>query len=188
MALGTLLGLLAGYMRGPLEYAIDVVTNAALAVPPLVLLLALTSVFKPSAQSLIVALGFVAVPLFARVAKANTVLYAKREWVVAARASGAGPLRTVAREVVPSVLLPVLSFAIVTAAALIIAEGSLSYLGLGVRPPQPSWGAMIAAGQPNMQAFPHEVFVPAAAFFFTVVSLNLIGDWCRQRVAAGGAR
>lgn len=186
MVFGTALGVVSGYFRGRVEWVIDVLTTSAMAFPPLIFLIALASVLKPSTWSLTLSLAALGVPLYARVARANTLVIAEREFVVAARSMGAGRFRILAREILPNVQLPVLSYSLVAAAALIVAEGSLSFLGLGVRPPQPSWGGMIAAARPDMDTDPHLVVTPAAFFFLTVFSLNVIGDWARGRLGVIG--
>jgi peptide/nickel transport system permease protein len=181
MAVGIALGVTAGYFRGKIDTVISILMDALLAFPPLVLLLALASVLKPSLKNLILALGFLVIPTFGRIARANTLVIARREFVLAAKVMGATHWRLLIREVVPNVLLPVSSYAFIVVASLIVAEGSLSFLGLGVPPPQPSWGGMIAAGQPNLATDPHLVFVPALFLFLTVFSFNAVGDRVRAR-------
>lgn len=181
MAMGIALGVIAGYFRGKVDAAINVLMDALLAFPPLALLLALASVFEPSLRNLIFALGLLVIPTFGRIARANTLTVASRDFVLAARLLGAGHVRILVREILPTVLLAVSSFAFIVIAALIVAEGSLSFLNLGIPPPQPSWGGMIAAGQPYLGTEPFLVFVPAVMLFVTVFSLNTVGDAVRAR-------
>jgi peptide/nickel transport system permease protein len=187
IAAGTALGVIAGYFRGLAESAIDVLTTTVLAFPPLIFLMAITAVLAPNLRSLVLALALLSIPMFARIARASTISYANRDFVIAARSMGASNRRVLLREITPNVLLPVLSFSLVFAAVVIVAEGSLSFLGLGIRPPQPSWGGMVAAGKQYMNQHPHLVFVPAVPFILTVFSLNVVGDWARARFQ-GGAR
>jgi len=181
MLVGGLLGMLAGYARGRVDATIGVLTDAVLAFPPLILLLALTGVMTQSLRTLVIALSILSIPSFVRLARANTLVMAEREFVLAARAIGAGDLRILFREILPNVVLPVASYAFIIIAAVMVAEGSLSFLGLGIPPPQPSWGGMIAAGRDFLGDYPWEVFVPAAPLLLTVLSFNVIGDWARRR-------
>jgi peptide/nickel transport system permease protein len=185
LVVGGMLGLLAGYFRSTIDAVFDVLTNAMLAFPPLIFLIAITAVVSPSRWSLIISLSVISVPLFGRVARANTLSFVNREFVTAARAMGARHRRIMFREIVPNVVLPLLSFALTMSAVMIVAEGSLSFLGLGIRPPTPSWGVMISEARPRMRTDPHATMVPAIVFFLTVLSLNTVGDWARARF--GGA-
>jgi len=182
LVVGTVGGMLAGYYRKAADTAFEIVTNVLLAFPPLIFLIALVAALRPSITTLAAGLALVAVPTFARIARANTIAFADREFVTAARAMGATDLRILGREVLPNVMLPVMSFALVVAAALVVAEGSLSFLGLGVPPPAPSWGGMIASGREELYDHAHLVLVPGLFFFLTVFSLNRVGDWARGRV------
>jgi len=182
MLIGTAAGLTAGYFRRAFDVVFDLSTNTILAFPPLILLIALVALREPSAVTLAIGLGVVGAPTFARIARANTIAYAEREFVTAAKAMGTSNFRVVTREILPNVLLPVVSFATVVAATLVVAEGSLSFLGLGVPPPTPSWGGMIAAGRESLYENPALVLVPGVFFFLTVFALNRVGDWARGRV------
>lgn len=182
MVTGTAAGLVAGYFRRAFDVVFDLTTNTILAFPPLILLIALVALREPSAVTLAIGLGAVGAPTFARIARANTIAYAEREFVIAAKSMGATSARILWREILPNALLPVVSFATVVAATLVVAEGSLSFLGLGVPPPAPSWGGMIAAGRESLYENPALVLVPGTFFFFTVFALNRVGDWARGRV------
>lgn len=181
MIVGGTIGLLAGYLRGWFDKVAAIVTDSLLAYPPLVLLLAITSTMGSSLRSLVISLGLLAVPTFTRLARANTLAVAQREFVTASRALGGRQMRIVFREIMPNVIFPVASYAFVMAAVVIVAEGSLSFLGLGIPPPAPSWGGMISAAKDRLATQPHLVFIPAAAMFLTIFSLNVIGDWARTR-------
>jgi peptide/nickel transport system permease protein len=187
LVVGTLAGMLAGYYRRAADTVFDIVTNVLLAFPPLIFLIALVAALRPSIVTLAAGLALVAVPSFARIARANTIAFAERDFVTAARAMGATDARILGREVLPNVLLPIMSFALVGAAALVVAEGSLSFLGLGVPPPAPSWGGMIASGREELYDHAHLVLVPGSFFFLTVFALNRVGDWARGRVGRESA-
>jgi peptide/nickel transport system permease protein len=180
MVVGGLLGTAAGYFGGKIDGAFGLVMDSALAFPPLILLLAVTTVFTPSLPSLAAALAVLAVPAFARLARAGTLPLRNREFVVAARAMGARDLRIILREIVPSIVPALMAYGFIVAATVIVAEGSLSFLGLGIPPPTPSWGGMIADGRSFLADSPLLVFVPATALILTVHSLNVVGDWARQ--------
>ncbi|WP_214104050.1 ABC transporter permease [Acrocarpospora catenulata] len=179
---GTVLGMVAGYLRGLTDSVFEIGTNVLLAFPPLIFLIALAAVTPPSILTLVVGLAIIGVPTFARIARANTIAFANREFVTASTAMGATNIRVLTRDILPNVMLPVTSFALLVAAALVVAEGSLSFLGLGVPPPAPSWGGMIAAARDQLADHPHLVAVPGGFFFLTVFSLNSLGDYARGKV------
>ena len=181
LAVGTGIGIIAGYYRAKAEAFIDLLTNTLLALPPLVFLLALVAVLQPSLQTLFIAFAVLTVPTIVRLAKANTYAFAQREFVVAAGALGATDRRILVREILPNVARPLLSYSTVIVAALIVAEASLSFLGLGIKPPSPSWGNMIAESQTNIQQDPHAIVVPATVLFVTVFSFNRLGEAGRVR-------
>ncbi|SDH71950.1 ABC transporter permease [Pseudonocardia oroxyli] len=179
--IGTVLGLVAGYFRGLVDAVIMYVTDALLAFPPLVLLLTIASVLQPSFTTLVIGLTLLVIPTFARLARANTLNWASRDFVLAARNMGWGALRIAFREVLPNVIPSVLAYFPTVIAALIVAEGSLSFLGLGVPSPTPSWGGMIADGKDFLRTDPLLVFVPAMVIFVTIFALNQCGDYARNR-------
>ncbi|GAA2586000.1 ABC transporter permease [Dactylosporangium fulvum] len=180
LVVGGTLGMLAGYFRGTTERLIVAATDAMMAVPALVLLLALMATLGSSVQNLIVGLGLLGVPAFVRLTRANTLVYTKREFIVAARSLGASNRRILAREIVPNILPAVAAYAFLVVGILIIAEGSLSFLGVGVPPPASSWGMMIAEGRDSLRQAPWVSFIPSAFMFLTVLSFNLIGDRLRE--------
>lgn len=187
MVLGVTFGMIAGYFRGAADAAISLGVNLILAFPTLVFLLALVAVLTPSATSLTLGLALMGAPAFARVARANTIAFSEREFVIAAKALGASPFRIVTRELLINVMLPMTSLFLVIMSMLVVAEGSLSFLGMGVPPPTPSWGGMLAAGRDSFRAAPHLIYVPAIFFFLTVFSFNRLGDWVRSRIGRESA-
>ena len=181
LALGTGLGLVAGYYKGRVEAVLNLLTDSLLAFPPLVFLLALVAVLRPSLKSLFIAFALLTVPTIIRLAKANTFVFTQRDFVLAAEALGARHRRIICREVLPNVLRPLLSYSMVIVASLIVAEASLSFLGLGIKPPSPSWGNMIAESQTVLQRDPHAILVPASVLFLTVFAFNRLGEAGRAR-------
>lgn len=179
---GTSLGIIAGYFRGKVEAVINIVTDTLLAIPPLVLLLGITVVLTPSLRNLVVGLAVLGTPTFTRLARASTLTVSRREFVAAAQILGAPRWRVVLREITPNVLLPVGSFCAEIIGVFIVAESSLSFLNLGVPPPQPTWGGMIAEGYPDLSTAPALTFVPTVALFLTVFSFKIVGDRLRSRL------
>lgn len=182
LLVGGALGVLAGYYRGRVDAVVVAAMDIILAFPALALLLAITFYLGPSLPNLILALGFLSIPASARVARANTLSMARREFVLAAKAMGASDLYILVREIVPNVVMPLLVFAMLLVAVLIVAEGTLSFLGLSVPPPTPSWGAMIEEGRELLDQAPHVTMIPAAVMCLTVLSFNLIGDRLRSLI------
>ncbi|BBO74806.1 glutathione ABC transporter permease GsiD [Desulfosarcina widdelii] len=185
LLIGGLLGCLAGYFRGPLESTIVAVMDIVLAFPGLVLLLAVTFYLGASLQNLIFSLGFLTIPAFCRVARAKTLALSNLEFVQAARLTGAGDMAILLREIIPNVIVPVAIYGLLVAAFMIMAEGALSFLGLGIPAPTSSWGGMIAEGKEVLDESPHVSMIPAAMMFLTVVSFNLLGDSLRSYFERG---
>lgn len=179
---GGLLGLLAGFSRGRTDRFIMSLADAALAFPPIIVLMVIMAVRGQSMTNLVLGLGIVYIPTFVRLSRANTLVFMQREFILAARALGAKSSRVMLREVLPNVVPPVAAYAFIVMAMLIVAEGSLSFLGLGTPPPTPSWGAMIAAGRTDLATAPHISLVPAAIMFMTVLAFNMLGDRLRERL------
>jgi len=180
MLAGSLLGLLAGYCGGRTDGLVMRVMDAVLSFPPLVLALALGAVLGAGLAGVLLALGVVYAPTFARLMRGQVLSIAARDYVDAARALGAPGWRIAARHVVPNAINPIIVQASLSVAFAILAEASLSFLGLGIQPPQASWGSMINAGRGYLQQAPWIVFGPGAALFVTVVGLNFVGDAVRD--------
>jgi peptide/nickel transport system permease protein len=179
LVIGGALGMLAGYFRGRFESIVVGSMDVLLAFPPLILALAVTAYLGQSIFNLTCILGALSVPAFMRVTRAATLTLARREFVIAAQALGASHARILLRELLPNVLLPAGAFFLLGVAVIIVVEGSLSFLGLGVPPPISSWGSMIGEGRESLDVAPRLAFLPAAAMFLTVLSFNLVGDTLR---------
>lgn len=177
---GGAIGMIAGYLRGKTDTAVSILSDTLLAFPPLILLMALVAVLEPNIRNVTIALGIMVVPTYIRLVRANTMRLANREFVTASRSLGAGARRIMVKEITPNLVLPVLSYSFMVVAVLIVAEASLSYLGLSVPRPEPTWGNMIAAGQKDFQEYPYIVLIPGAVLFLTVFSLNRIGETARR--------
>jgi peptide/nickel transport system permease protein len=197
LAVGGTLGLISGYYRGRIDTMLTSVFNILLAIPQFVLAVALVSVLandsidkagipQPVTSGrrllvLVVALGIVSAPILARITRANTLQWAQRDFVLAARAQGAKNRRIMVREVLPNVMPAMFSIALLGIAVAMVAEGGLSILGVGVHLPGVSWGSLIAAGRNSLQDQPSVVFEPIICLFLTVLSLNYLGDVVRAR-------
>lgn len=181
MGIGCLLGLANAYFRGPVSTFIDLFSDAVLAFPGLVLLLAVASVIQPSLLSLSVLLGLLSVPASQRITAANARTHLARDYVLAARALGAPAWRLLLREVLPNIAHSLFAFAFLLVAFFMVIAGALDFLGVGVPPPRPSWGGMIAAGVDNLRTQPYLVFVPSIVLLLTVFAFNTIGDRLRER-------
>jgi peptide/nickel transport system permease protein len=176
---GGTLGMSAGYFRRSTETVILGAVDVLLAFPPLVLALAVTAYLGQTVANLTYVIGVLSIPAFTRVARAATLGLAEREFVLAARAAGASELRILIRELLPNVILPMLAFFLLAVAVTIVVEGALSFLGLGVPPPAPSWGSMIGEGRESLEIAPRIAFLPAIAMFLTVLAFNFVGDTFR---------
>jgi peptide/nickel transport system permease protein len=177
---GGALGLIAGYFRGWLETITVGASDVLLAFPPLVLALAVTAYLGQSVPNLILVLAILTIPAVTRIARAGTLALRGRDFVTAARALGASHTRIMLREILPNIALPLTAYFLVLVAVIVTAESILSFLGLGVPPPLPSWGSMIAEGRDNLELAPHIAFIPAAVMFLTVLAFNLVGDRLRS--------
>lgn len=185
LVIGGLLGIMAGYYRGWTESVITCCMDVILAFPGLVLLLAVGFYFGTNLWTLIPTLGFLSVPAFCRVSRAATLQLADREFVLAAKMIGNGNCAILTREILPNVAIPLCVYGLIVMALMVVVEGVLSFLGLSVPPPTPSWGGMIAGGREVLGEAPHVCLIPATVLFLTVLSLNVLGDtlrgWTRSR-------
>jgi peptide/nickel transport system permease protein len=178
---GGLLGAFAGYVGGWRDNVTMRVLDVLIAFPSLVLAVAIAERLGPSKTHAIWALLFFSVPAFARIARAATLRVREQNYIVAAGLSGTGHTRTLLRHIAPNILPQLLTFAFLGMGITIVLEGALSFLGLGIPPPAPSWGNMIAAGQGILSAQPKFTMLPSAALFITVIAFNLLGESLRAR-------
>jgi ABC-type dipeptide/oligopeptide/nickel transport system permease subunit len=177
---GCFLGLVAGYSGGRMDDVVMRVMDAVLSFPALVLALALGAVLGAGLSGVLITLGIVYTPTFARLMRGQVLTIRTREYIDAARLLGAADWQILQRHVLPNAAAPIVVQASLSVAFAILAEASLSFLGLGIQPPEPSWGSMINAGRGYLQQAPWIVFGPGAALFLTVLSLNFVGDAIRD--------
>lgn len=178
--IGTFLGVTAGYIRGAAGAAIMRFTDLMMAFPALLLGIALASLLKPSLFIVALVIALVNWVQIARVVYAQTLALSEREFVEAARALGAGPWRILLRHLVPHLIPTVLVYGTLGIATTVLYEATLSFLGVGVQPPTPSWGKMIFESQSYYLTAPWLVFIPGAAILIVALAFNLVGDGLRD--------
>ena len=179
-AIGVPLGLAAGYHRGALDQLIMRLTDAWLAFPFLILAIGLVTIMGPSLTNATLAIGLGATPTYIRLTRGLALSTKEEDYVLAARALGAGDLRLMRRHVFPNIFSAILVQATVSIPTAIIAEAILSFLGLGVQPPAPSWGTMLNAAQQFLETAPWMAYWPGLAIFSLALSFNLAGDGLRD--------
>ena len=184
VVVGGLLGSFVGFVRGKREAVVMASIDIILAFPGLVLLLTVVTLLGSRDLRVIsLVVGFLSIPVYTSVARANALAISQREFVVAARAMGTKDRAILFREVIPNVLPTVLAYALVSAAVIIVLEGALAFLALSVQPPTASWGNMINQARADLRLTVMPAFWPALALVMTVFSLNNVGDWLRRRNA-----
>jgi len=179
-SVGTLLGLIGGYFGGTADAVIMRVLDGVLAFPSIILALAIVTALGPGLGNAMLAIGIVTIPNFARIVRGSVLSLKEKEFVEAARAGGATARYIMLRVLLPNCLSPLLVQASVSFANAILTEAALSFLGLGVQPPTPSWGAMLDAGRKYLDQTGWYSFTAGAAIFLSVLSLNLVGDGLRD--------
>jgi ABC-type dipeptide/oligopeptide/nickel transport system permease subunit len=180
VVVGCCIGLAAGYWGGRLDGVLMRMIDAVLSFPALVLALALGAVLGAGLGGVLIALGVVYTPTFARLMRGQVLSVRTRDYVHAARVIGGADWQILLRHVLPNASTPIVVQASLSVGFAILAEASLSFLGLGVQPPDPSWGSMINTGRGYLQQAPWIVFGPGAALFVTVLGLNFVGDAVRD--------
>jgi peptide/nickel transport system permease protein len=184
--LGTLLGTALGYFGGLADEVLMRIVDVLLAFPGLLLAIFITAVLGPSLPGLIFALCATGWVSYARLARAQVLVLREREFVMAARALGASPLRIMARHLIPNLMGPILVQATFGIPAAILAEAALSFLGLGVPAGTPSWGALVDQGTPHLLDAPYVAIFPGAAIALAVFGFNSLGDALRDRLDPKG--
>ncbi|MGH8713402.1 MAG: ABC transporter permease [Casimicrobiaceae bacterium] len=180
LSLGVPVGLLAGYAGGWTDALISRLTDAMLACPFLILAIALAAFLGPSLTNAMIAIGISATPVFIRLTRAQVLSVKVEDYVEAARAVGNSHLRIALRHILPNVVAPLIVQATLAIAAAVIAEASLSFLGLGQQPPAPSWGSMLNTAKNYIDNAPWMAIWPGLSIFLLVLSFNLLGDGLRD--------
>jgi peptide/nickel transport system permease protein len=185
-AIGVPVGLVSGYVGGALDAVLMRLIDAMLAIPFLILAIALAAFLGPSLTDAMIAIGIAQIPIFARLTRGQVLTIKEEDYIEAADAVGNPHRRIVWRHIFPNAVPPILVQASLAAATAIIAEASLSFLGLGQQPPNPSWGSMLNAARSFMSQAPWMAFWPGLAIFMLVLSLNLFGDGLRDALDPRG--
>ncbi len=181
LILGGMFGILAGYLGGPADTLISRAMDVIVAFPSLVLLLVVASYLGPSQLNVILAISIFSVPAFARLARAVTLRLRSLTYISAAQLAGQKDVVVMVRHIVPNVVPQLLTYSVLHVGIVIVIEAALSFLGVGMPPPAPSWGSMISSGQLYLSTAPQLVLVPSAVLFITVILFNLVGDAVRER-------
>ena len=179
---GVLLGLVAGYYRGKLDSIIMRIGDIQLAVPPLILAVGIIAVLGRGLGNLMIVLGITGWMTYGRLVRGEVLSVREKEFVDAARAIGCNDWRIMFRHILPNVAHPILVFASLDVAAMILVESTLSFLGLGVAPPTPSWGSMIADGRDYLATSWWVSVFPGVAILVTILGINLLADWLREKL------
>lgn len=180
LLIGVPVGMLAGYVGGWVDALISRITDAMLACPFLILAIALAAFLGPSLGNAMIAIGITATPIFVRLTRGATMAVKVEDYVEAARAVGNPHRRIAIRHILPNIIPPVMVQATLAIAAAIIAEASLSFLGLGQQPPSPSWGSMLNTAQRFIEQAPWMAIFPGLSIFIVVLAFNLFGDGLRD--------
>jgi peptide/nickel transport system permease protein len=180
LAVGVPIGLVSGYVAGALDATVMRLIDAMLAIPFLILAIALAAFLGPSLTNAMIAIGITQMPIFARMTRGQVLQVKHEDYIEAARAVGNRQTRIVLRHILPNIVPPLLVQATLATATAIIAEASLSFLGLGQQPPYPSWGSMLNTAKNFMAQAPWMAIWPGLAIFSLVLSLNLFGDGLRD--------
>ncbi|WP_420596623.1 nickel transporter permease [Deinococcus sp.] len=188
LVIGTAIGLIAGYLGGWIDDVLMRLTDALLALPFLVLAIALAAILGPSLQNTMIAIAVVTAPAFARITRGEVLSQRGRDYVQAAQALGAKDSRLIVRHLLPNISGALIVQTSLAVANAILAESSLSFLGLGVQPPTPSWGSMLNAARGYLADAPWMAVFPGLAIFLAVLAFNLLGDGLREALDPRGQR
>jgi ABC-type dipeptide/oligopeptide/nickel transport system permease subunit len=186
LTIGVSIGATAGYFGGRVDMALSRVVDTLMAFPTLALLITLNAILGGNLLTVVLIIGTTVWASYARVSRAEALSLREREFVVAARAIGVPNARIIARHLLPNIVGPLIVLASLDIGSLIILESALSFLGLGVKPPTPSWGGMLADGRAFIRTYPHIAIFPGIAITLTVLAFNLFGDGLRDALDPRG--
>jgi ABC-type dipeptide/oligopeptide/nickel transport system permease subunit len=180
IVIGTILGAVAGYWGGASDNVIMRLMDVILAFPSLILAIAIVTVLGPGLINALLAIGFVSIPVYARIIRASVLSVRETDYVQADRALGVSSTRILFHRILPNALTPLVVAGTLGIATAILDAAALSFLGLGAQPPMPEWGSMLGAERNQVFTAPHLVFFPGIAIMLTVLSFNLLGDGLRD--------
>lgn len=178
--IGTFFGVISGFFRGRVDNLIMRLVDIQMTIPFLVLALVIMAVLQPGLQNIIIVLVITGWVRYARIARAQTMVVKQNEFVLAAEALGAGKIRIMCSDVTPNIMIPLLILGTLEVGQMILAEAALSFLGLGVQPPTPTWGGMVADGRDYLSYAWWVPTLPGMAILITVLGINFFGDWVRD--------
>jgi len=180
VALGGLLGALAGFYGGLIDNIIMRFTDIILAIPNILLAIAVVAALGNDLINIMIAVGVGSMPQYARILRASVLTLRDQEFVEAARASGANDFRLITRHIIPNALAPIIVQATLGVAGAILVVAGLSFIGIGLQPPTPEWGAMLSTGRTYLRDFPHMTTFPGLAIMIVILGLNMFGDGLRD--------
>lgn len=177
---GGTLGAIAGYYGKFIDNAIMRLIDVMLAIPSILLAISITAAFGPGLTNVMIAVGIASIPAYARIVRASVLSVREQEFVEAARATGASDFRIIFGHILPNAMSPLIVQATLGVASAILSAAGLSFIGLGIQPPLPEWGAMLSAGRAYLRDYPHIVMFPGVTIMITIFALNLFGDGLRD--------
>jgi peptide/nickel transport system permease protein len=180
LLLGSAIGIVAGYFGGNYGYLLMRIVEILMCFPSILIAIAIVAVLEPGVMQLIIAIAVANVPSFARLAFASTLTIREREFVLAAEASGSSRLRIMVKHVLPNIISPLLVMGTLQLGSAIVTEAGLSFLGIGIQPPTPTWGLMLNEGKPYLRDAPWITISAGGAILLTVLGFNLVGDGLRD--------
>ncbi len=178
--IGGSLGAIAGYYGKLVDTVIMRIIDVLLAIPSILLAISIVSAFGNGLTNVMIAVGISSVPSYVRIVRASVLSVREQEFIEAARATGASDFRIIFRHILPNAMSPVIVQATLGVAGAILSAAGLSFIGLGIQPPSPEWGAMLSSGRQFFRDYPHIVFAPGLAIMTTIFALNLFGDGLRD--------
>ncbi|MDO4786971.1 MAG: ABC transporter permease [Fretibacterium sp.] len=180
LVVGGMLGATAGYYGGWLDNGIMRVMDVLLSIPQTLLAIAIVAALGPSLMNLMIAVGISAVPNYARIVRGSVLSIRGMEFIEAARSVGSSDLRIILKHIIPNSMAPIIVQSTLGVASAILNAAGLSFIGLGIQPPNPEWGAMLSGGRQYIRDFPHLTLYPGLAIMFTILALNFLGDGLRD--------
>lgn len=180
LVVGGILGALAGFYGSWVDNGIMRVMDVLLSIPQTLLAIAIAAALGPGLFNLMIAVGISAVPNYARIVRSSVLSIREMEFVESARASGSGDLRIIMKHIIPNSMAPIIVQSTLGVASAILNAAGLSFIGLGIQPPYPEWGAMLSGGRQYIRDYPHLTLYPGLAIMFTILALNFLGDGLRD--------
>lgn len=180
LIVGGFLGAVSGYYSGWLDNIIMRIMDVLLSIPQTLLAIAIVAALGPSLMNLMIAVGISAVPTYARIVRGSVLSIRNMEFIEAARSAGSSDLRIILKHIIPNSMAPIIVQSTLGVASAILNAAGLSFIGLGIQPPNPEWGAMLSGGRQYIRDFPHMTLYPGLAIMLTILALNFLGDGLRD--------